>query len=128
MVYTKVRSLGENISLSDCSKYKRGTFSYHFKNKGKLVYFTFTRADSIQLEKNEQNGNVSKFKIAWIDNCRYTLTFLEGTEVLPKELLDLKKRLIITTVIIGSGKNYYLFKSTGNLDDHILQDTIWIKK
>jgi hypothetical protein len=118
----------KNRLLVDCSKYKTGVFSYHFKSDGKILYYTLTRSDSFQIEKNDQNGNISKFKINWIGNCTYELSFLEGTELLPKELLDMKKRLIIRTTILESGKNYYLFKSTGNVTSHILQDTIWTKR
>ena len=121
-------SFDKDFIQNDCSKYKTGTFSYHFKSEDKILYFTLTRSDSTQIEKNEQNGNISKFRINWIDNCTYELRYLGETNILSQEILELKKNMVLRTTIIESGKNYYLFKSTANITTHVLQDTIWTQK
>jgi len=113
---------------TNCSLYKEGTFYYHFKDGKKVVHFTITRKGADQTEKNEENGNIYTYKIHWTDSCSYDLIFIQGTDTLPKELLNLKRKMIVHTTILSGTKKYYLFKSTSDLDDHVLQDTIWLTK
>jgi hypothetical protein len=111
-----------------CDQYRNGTFYYHFKMNEKISHFTFTRNDSTQAEVNNDNGNIALYNIRWIDNCSYELKFIEGTEKLPENLLSLKKKMVIKTTILAGTNEYYLFKSTSNLSDGVLSDTIWLKK
>jgi hypothetical protein len=111
-----------------CDQYRNGTFYYHFKIKEKISHYIMTRNDSMQIETNSESGNIAKYKIRWMDNCSYELKFIEGTEILPEKLLNLKKTMLIQTSILSGTKEYYLFKSKTNLNDLVLTDTIWLKK
>lgn len=112
----------------NCSLYKEGTFSYHYKNGEKLVHVTFTRKGPGQTEKNEETGFISEFKILWTDSCSYDLIFIKGTDTLPKEMLEFKRKMVVHTTILSGTNQYYLFKSTSNLNDHVIQDTIWLAR
>jgi hypothetical protein len=110
----------------NCSQYKNGDFYFHFKDGEKLGRFTVTRKGPVQTEKNEENGNSSTYKILWTDSCSYDLIFIEGTEDLPNDLLNYKRKLVIHTTVLSGTNKYYLFKSTSDLNDHVLQDTMWL--
>ena len=111
-----------------CKKYRVGTFYYHFQTDESIRHFRVVRNNTTQTEINEDNGNITKLKLHWIDDCTYEMRFLEGTEVLLKDLLDVKKKMILKTTIISSTDEYYIFKSTSNFSTHELIDTIWLRK
>ena len=113
---------------NDCSRYRKGMFYYHFKDSDRVSHYTVARTDSIQTETNADNGNVARYKIHWINNCSYELRFIEGTEKLPQEILGLKRKMVLQTTILSGNKTFYLFRSTSNASDKILQDTIWLKR
>jgi hypothetical protein len=115
-------------SSKTCEQYRKGTFYYHFVDHDAVVQYTMIRNDSVQTETNMKTGNISKYKIHWINNCSYELHFLEGTEVLPRERLELKKGMVLRTTIISGTNSYYCFNSTSNLTDRVLNDTIWLKQ
>lgn len=105
----------------------QGIFYYHFDIDGKRNAVKIMRNDLIQTEIDNARGDTSNFTINWIDSCSYELHFKEGTEVLSEELLALKKKMIVRTTILSGTKDYYLFKSTRNLIDGVLNDTIWVR-
>ena len=121
-------SCSDSSTSTNCSLYKEGTFYCHINDGKKVVRYTITRKGQDQTEKNEENGDIAKYKILWTDSCSYDLIFIEGTENLPKEMLDFKRKLVIHTNILSGTSNYFLFKSTSNLDDHVLKDTIWLTR
>jgi hypothetical protein len=118
----------DSSTSTNCSLYKEGTFYFHIKDGKKVVHYTITRKGPDQIEKNEENGDISRYKILWTDSCSYDLIFIEGTENLPKEMLDFKRKMVVHTNIILGTSNYFLFKSTSTLDDHVLKDTIWLTR
>src|SRR5689334_6866905 len=79
-------------AATNCSQYKEGTFSYHFKYGEKVVHVTFTRKGPDQTEKSEEFGYVDKYKILWTNSCSYDLIFIEGSENQPKDLLNYKRK------------------------------------
>ncbi len=111
-----------------CDQYRNGTFYYHFKINEKISQYTVTRNDSMQIEANDKTGDIAKYSIRWIDNCSYELKFIGGSKILPEELLNLKKTMVVQTTILSGTTEYYLFKSTTNLTKLVLSDTIWLKK
>jgi hypothetical protein len=118
----------DSSTSTNCSLYKEGAFYFHVNDGKRVVHYTITRKGPDQIEKSEENGDISKYKILWTDSCSYDLIFIEGTENLPKEILDLKRKMVVhTNIILGTSK-YFLFKSTSNLDDHVLKDTIWLTR
>jgi hypothetical protein len=118
----------DSATSTNCSLYKEGTFYFHFKDGKKVVQYSITRKGPEQIEKNEENGDISKYKIVWTDSCSYDLIFIEGTENLPKAMLDFKRKVVVHTNIISGTSNYFLFKSTSDFDDHVLKDTIWLTR
>ena len=66
------------ISQINCADYKSGRFEYHRPNlKGNYVV---ERNDSIQIEYDLILDTKSVFKINWISDCEYDLTFIKGTK------------------------------------------------
>lgn len=112
----------------NCTKYKTGSFSFHFENQQETVYFTFIRNDSMQIETNQNTGDISEFIIKWIDECSFQLKFIKGTENLTEDLLQFKKTMTITTTILHAADNYYLFEAKSDKSDYVLTDTIWVNK
>ena len=111
-----------------CGKYRTGTFQYHVKMKSHDTYFLIIRNDSIQTEVNETTNDTSKFAIKWIGKCNYELRFLSGVAPLPDSLLRFKNAIVMKTEILEGDDNYYLFRSTSNMNDYVLQGTIDVKK
>ena len=115
-------------NLQNCKEYRIGTFYYHFNVDNGVRYYTVTRNDSMQIETNDDSGDIAKLKLHWIDPCTYEMRFIESTEILPKNLLDLKKTMLLKTSILYGTEKYYIFKATSNLSNHELQDTVWLTK
>jgi len=118
----------DSSASKNCSLYKEGTFSYHYKNGEKVFHVTFTRKGPDQTEKSEEDGYIDKYKILWTDSCSYDLIFIEGSENQPKDLLNYKRKNVVHTTILSGTNKYYLFKSTSDLNDRVIQDTIWLAR
>ncbi len=121
-------SCSSPIKKNDCSKFKTGTFFFRFKSENKLVRYSLSRNNTTQTEINEATGATSKYKIIWIDSCNYKLKFLRGSEVFSANELQLKKIMTITTAILQTTNDYYVFQSKSDKSDYVLQDTMWLKK
>ncbi len=111
----------------DCTKFKTGRFVLRLKSNNKIFAFTLLRHNSVQTEINELTGDTTKYKIIWIDDCNYELKFLKTTENLPDSSLRLKKSMTITTSILETKDNYYLFQSKSDKSNYTFEDTIWTK-
>src|SRR5260221_11421251 len=63
--------LNDSEQLSDCSLLKKGKFT--IINDSPRIKSEITRKDSIQVVKNLITGSIDTEKIAWIDECSYTV-------------------------------------------------------
>ena len=113
-------------SSVNCSTYKNGEFRYKFSLDGKFIFFSIKRNDSLQYEKNLTTGESAVYKITWVDSCTYELQYLKGNTHSSQEELEMRKKAIITTKIIGGSEKFYLFKTSSSLNKIGLTDTIWV--
>lgn len=66
----------EKMSEPDCSKVRNGDF--HILRDGE-VETTISRTGDVQVERLS-SGSVSRFRVQWLDSCRYRLTYISGSE------------------------------------------------
>ena len=110
---------------ANCSEVRKGIFYGRMHYKGKLFRFQIERTDSMQIEKNETDSTIAKYRIKWLDSCTYRLDFRSTTQHLTKEALYFKETLVFTTKINGVTPEFYLFTTKTNLTDDVLTDTLW---
>lgn len=125
-VIISITSCLSKPSPVNCSAYKQGEFRYKFSLDGKLIFFSIKRDDSLQYEKNLNTEESAVYKITWVDSCTYELRYLKGNTHSSQEELEMRKKAIITTNIIGGSEKFYLFKTSSSLNKIGLTDTIWV--
>ena len=122
---TMVLYLISNLSCSssasgDCKKFRQGRFAYHDR-KGSRE-FIFLRNDSTQTETEQPSGLSSEWKIAWENDCTYTLTLLKSDY---GNIQNTGNPPSYTFEIIAATDSYYVLKKEFNLFESGFVDTIW---
>jgi len=90
-ISTILITIGIFISVTSCSQtkscetYRTGKFV--LLDSQKSLEYTIERKDSIQTETNLKTGQISKYKIDWESDCKFSLTIIEGRQ----ELLEFYK-------------------------------------
>jgi hypothetical protein len=112
----------------DCKRYKTGKFRFTANYNGKPIHFILERNDATQTEVCEELNAVANYKVNWKDDCSYQLVFLNGTDSLPEEAHNRRRKMVIQTAILSGTENYYLFEVSNNLDDRQTKDTMWVIK
>lgn len=121
-----------NKSNLDCSTFRTGEFYYREKITNNIV--NFTRNDSVQIETNENDGNVMIEKVKWEKPCKYELILLSKKRIdtandsVEKKIQEIERTTPLITNIVSTGKNFYVFESRMEGVKTILKDTIWLKK
>jgi hypothetical protein len=100
----------DNSKFSKCLEFRNGTFKY---NDGSYSDIIIERDYKFQLEKNQ--NEFSKYKIDWIDETNYVLTYLEVSN---KKLDYLIGQKIYVEIIDILDDGSYVYKS--NLLDRTL--------
>ncbi|MCF7559815.1 hypothetical protein L3X39_04130 [Sabulilitoribacter multivorans] len=91
-------------SQTDCSSFKNGKFKIVDK---KLNHESIIeRNDSIQIERNLETGEESKYLIKWSGDCEYSLQITSGSE----EVLNVLKDKLIFVKIISTERDGYTFQ------------------
>ena len=115
----------------NCEMYKTGKFYvYNKTNKQKI---NIERRDSLQIETNETNGDITVMKVKWTGSCEYELLFNYMT---PKEVskrVDMEK--IVESMgssplqikILSGTDSYYVFEASKQ-GFQGLRDTVWLVK
>ena len=93
----------------DCSSIKNGKFEYRSQFSATPVIIE--RSDSIQIETNEGTGLKMKFKVEWLDNCKYQLTLVSFLAGLKDTVVDPSSIPILKTEVLKVTKNYYVCQS-----------------
>lgn len=115
--------------MFDCSKYRRGLFSYHMYNRSGLGHWThqevlIVRNDSIQYEVSSMlPSDTTFFRITWKDECRYELRYLRATNGFVDTIFRkyMRKPDFKYSILDGTDK-YYIEKRRKKLD------TVWVRK
>ncbi|HTF04302.1 MAG TPA: hypothetical protein VK826_09755 [Bacteroidia bacterium] len=89
----------------ECKPFRTGTFY-----NPSAPHLTITRDSLYQVETDTRTGDVSKFKVTWVDDCTYKLEFIESTD---REVRKAAKVMGILTVTITSvEEGSYKFRAT----------------
>lgn len=126
-----VMSIMAKPSVQSCDIYKLGKF--YIYNKVSKQRIDIERKDSLQIEINTENGDITVMKVNWTSGCEYELLFNYMT---PKEISKSKKsQTVVETYaniplrikILSGTENYYVFEASKQ-GFKSLQDTVWLVK
>lgn len=110
-------------AITDCGKFKNGKFSLPAELD--RTNYLIDRQDSIQLETNQSNGNVTKWRVVWIEPCIYELWFL------PEKPFDNRDSFFMmnpfVNKILSATENYYIFQSSMEANGYKAVDTIFLR-
>lgn len=84
----------------DCDKFRTGTFEFQTYLNGEMVTSTFTRNDSIEIDRFLDKTDTSS--IRWINECEYILKNQNPKNMAEEKPLHIK--------ILTSKKNTYTFE------------------
>jgi hypothetical protein len=101
-----------NISFrafQNCDSVKKGNFTYYAYNIEEQCIIE--RNDSIQSETIISNGKTVQTKVKWLNECEYTLTFLNANFYIPDSIINILKVSPVYTSIIKIEKDYYISSS-----------------
>lgn len=90
--------------------------------------YIIERNASIQIEKNQSNGNIVTSKIIWLNACKCELLFLSRNFAGQDSLLDFVKEHPLKVEIIEARKQYCVFKAYIEGSDKTVIDTMRIFK
>jgi hypothetical protein len=113
-------------SVSDCSKYKNGSF-YMFSPVTKDTIL-IERKDGLQIERNLRTGTVSKNLMTWEGACIYKLVSVPESKLKGTDSFLTATPVYIT--IVERGEQFYIFKTALDSADKYLNysDTVWLKR
>ena len=77
-------SRNESINESNCSQVRNGEFYILKDGQPEL---TVSRKGDVQIERLN-DGSVSRFRVHWLDSCRYRLTYISGSAVNSEKALQ----------------------------------------
>ena len=109
----------QNKKEIECEKFHTGKFKLIDKDFD--TTFLIERDAKYQIEKNLKTGEITKGKIAWINDCTYTIHYLESDDEIVKNT-DHTNDLKIE--IIESKNNSYKFRATKKGVDLVYIDEI----
>lgn len=112
----------------DCKQYKNGKYRFNFNYGGRIVQFVVERNNGNQTERCAELGAFGYFKVNWKDDCNYQLVYLNGADSLPPEAKERRRKMVTYTKILSGTDNYYLYEATNNLNDNVMNDTMWLIK
>lgn len=85
------------------------------------------RSDSIQIEKNQKSGFVTKAKITWKSGCDFELKYISSSDSDVDSIADYIKNTPLETHIIKVEKDYYIFESNMEGIKQKMMDTMWFQ-
>jgi hypothetical protein len=111
------------IGQNKCENLKKGTF-YSYSEDG--IESIFTRSGNMQKYVTPAREDSSIWQIKWLNNCTYTLKFLQGNTFPEGQVEFIKQHTFFITIIDITDK-YYVYES--HIDDFtgrfISIDTLW---
>jgi len=122
-------SFSKKTAKQNCEVYKSGKF--YIYNKVNKQRINIERRDSLQIETNETNGDITVMKVKWTGSCEYELLFNYMT---PKEvskdksvqrIFDVNGDIPLQIKILSGTDSYYIFEA-GKKGFKNLRDTVWL--
>lgn len=124
--YITLLSCVQKSNLSECSKYKTGSFYYKVRSPEGTFIAKFVRNDTSQTEIITNTNETGVFQIKWLDSCNCQMKFKNIISNEPDSVIAIKKSMIMRISILGGTENYYLFESSNDKNNYVLRDTIWL--
>lgn len=84
----------------DCARFKTGTFEFETYLEGEIVTSTFTRTDSIEIDRFR--GKTDTSSVRWINDCEFIVKNLKPKNMSERQPLHFK--------ILTTAKNTYTFE------------------
>ncbi len=84
----------------DCSRFKTGTFEFEAYLEGEIVTSTFTRTETIEIDRFR--GKTDTSSVRWINECEYIVKNLNPKNMAQEKPLHIK--------ILTTHKNSYTFE------------------
>ena len=103
----------------ECGDFKTGEFYLHSEINGNN--YIIKRKDSLQIETEKETGNITEWKISWLNDCEYNLILLKDNFGLLKSLPVIPS---YNYTIVKGGLNYYIFKTKFDQSQPYIYDTI----
>jgi len=129
-IFIVLTSFGKTIE-QNCDMYRTGKF--YIYNKANKQRINIERRDSLQIETNAANDDITVMKVKWTGPCEYELLFNYMT---PKEvskdknvqrIFDANVDVPLQIKILGGTDSYYVFEA-GKKGLKNLRDTVWLVK
>ncbi len=114
---------GKTVS---CANLHNGTF-YSYPRNASDKYID-VRDENYLHETNVSNGDTSLWRIDWMDDCHYSLTYLSGTEKITDRAAKFMTKHKWVYEINKVTSEYYLFKNHLDKTSNppVQDDTIWL--
>lgn len=80
----------------DCAYFKTGQFRLAVPAMG--YESMIERDDTTQTEYNKETGDITKYKVEWIDDCSYEIELIETTNKEAQDFLGTKFGILITEI------------------------------
>ncbi|TPE44637.1 hypothetical protein [Pontibacter mangrovi] len=116
-----------SFSTNTCQSIKSGTFKTVSHIEGAAPITTIIeRVGDIQYERSEQLGAAYKFKVEWINDCTYTLTWLETIK--DENNFGYPEEMVLTIEVLEVNADYYIQSASSNLFDDKIEGRVEIIK
>ncbi|MDB5277609.1 MAG: hypothetical protein JWR61_2564 [Ferruginibacter sp.] len=114
--------------VKNCKDVNEGVFYSYPKNTSKQ--YQLNRKDDIQKETDLATGDSSLWKVSWLNDCTYSLTYISGSAKLTEEMKSFSGAHHLVTKIETVTNDFYSYqifidKVAGK---YLLADTIWTQK
>jgi hypothetical protein len=103
---------------NDCSSFKKGKFE--LVDEQHSLHYLVERDDSIQTETNVKTGQISSFKIKWLNKCEYQLEMISGSN----QAMEFYKGKKLIVNIVETYPDGYKFSTQLEGDERIRYQTL----
>jgi hypothetical protein len=92
------------VPVTTCRDFKTGKYVLiDDKINGKYL---IERNDTLQIEKDMNTGNTSKYRVTWVSDCEYHLAIIDG----PEDIMNFFRGKILTIRIVETYRDSYKFE------------------
>ena len=115
-------------AATDCRRFETGNFIARHLDPEQGFFYLISRQHGVQIETDQQTGDVSKLVIKWTAPCAYELRLLSSTKHYSPAIETMRKNSALHVEILSYTDTYCIFRSQRESDDPAITDTLWIKK
>lgn len=115
----------QNRNKMHCEDFKTGNFKIHTETNN--LTYSITRNETKQVEKEQETGKQTEWRIRWLNECEYKLLLIKDNFGLLTSG-QLKAIPEFTYKIITTTKDYYIFETRSGPSMPLITDTIFRSK